>query len=172
MWHEVGRLRATFACQGCSHEVHLPVEPRWSFRLNELVAQALDREGVLATLLALGELDFRSDMLLYLPPQDIAEDYDEHEFTDVDLLFVTKRRFCMAEVKSDPAAFEPSGLERLATVAEDFRPDVILLAAPGVSWPDDVQTHFNNFSDRLCRIDVKVKPWLMSWNYPKAVLEL
>ena len=124
-------------------------------------------------LLPLVELEhFGSDMFLFLPPQDVFERRARTAFTDVDPAFIRSGKFGIAEVKSSSAAFDANDLERIATVAEDWRPDILLLAAPGTGWPLDVRTEFERLAERLATRRITVKPWLLSWEYPKGVLEL
>jgi hypothetical protein len=173
-WHEVEALRSVVPCPGCATALNLGADPEWSFRLNEMLASALDREGVLPVLLALIELDswIVRDALLYLPPQDIFEDRKGGgPFTDVDLFFIRNGKFGIAEIKSDPAAFEPEKLEKLAVVAEDLRPDVVLLAAVGKAFPASISKSFESLAERLGNHHISVKPWLMSWDDTKWVLE-
>jgi hypothetical protein len=117
-WYPANRLAATITCPGCSVPSPLPAEPEWSFRVNELLANALDREGALAMLLALVELEhFGGEMFLFLPPQDVFERRVRAAFTDVDVAFITRGKFGIGEVKSSPLAFNANDLERIATVA-------------------------------------------------------
>lgn len=172
-WYPASRLGPMLACPSCSFETPMGAEPEWSFRVNELLANALDREGALAMLLALVELEhFQSDMFLFLPPQDVFERESRAAFTDVDLAFIRAGKFGIAEVKSNPRAFDADDLERIAVVAEDWEPDIVLLAAPGSSWPNEVSAGIERLRDRLAARRVVVKPWLLSWEYPKAALEL
>jgi hypothetical protein len=172
-WYPANRLGPMLTCPGCSFQTPLPAEPEWSFRVNELLANALDREGALAMLLALVELEhFGSDMFLFLPPQDVFERQARAAFTDVDIAFIRSGKFGIAEVKSSPRSFDVDDLERIAAVAEDWRPDTLLLAAPGTEWPAEIRTEFERLEARLGPSGVAVKPWLLSWEYPKGVLEL
>jgi hypothetical protein len=77
-------------------------------------------------------------------------------------------KFGIAEVKSSPRAFDANDLERIATVAEDWRPDTLLLAAPGTEWPVDVRVEFDRLAERLAARRITVKPWLLSWECPKG----
>jgi len=172
-WYAANRLAARVACPGCSLETALPAQPEWSFRVNELVANALDREGALALLLTLVELEnVAGDMFLFLPPQDVFEGRNREPFTDIDLAFIRSAKFGIAEVKSNVRGFDAAGLDRIATVAEDWRPDILLLAAPGASWPPEIAAEFARLSERLEPRRIDVRPWLLSWDYPKAVLEV
>ncbi len=137
------------------------------------MANALDREGALALLLTLVELEnVAGDMFLFLPPQDVFEERNRKPFTDVDLAFIRSAKFGIAEVKSNVRGFDAAGLDRIATVAEDWRPDILLLAAPGASWPPEVTAEFARLRERLEPRRINVRPWLLSWDYPKAVLEV
>ena len=124
-------------------------------------------------LLALVELEeFGSEMFLFLPPQDVFERSARTAFTDVDVAFIRGGKFGIGEVKSNPRAFDAGDLERIAAVAEDWQPDILLLAAPGTSWPAEIRAEIERLGERLAPRRVKVKPWLLSWEYPKAALEL
>jgi hypothetical protein len=169
-WHPVDRLAAEVVCPGCSADSTLKAEPPWSFRLNALLANGLEREGLLPLLAVLVDLaDMSSDMFLFLPPQNVVEGQQNQPFTDLDVMFVRDGKFGIAEVKSDTLGFD-SNLDKVIAVAEDMRPDVLILAAPGSEWPSAIMKNFEDAASRLAPYTV-VKPWLLSWVYPKRVLE-
>jgi hypothetical protein len=50
--------------------------------------------------------------------------------------------------------------------------DIVLLAAPETSWPAHFRAEFERLAARLAAHRIAVKPWLLSWEYPKVVPEL
>jgi len=152
-------------CNGCLFHFPLPPDPSWSFRLNDLVQNALRKYGTLAVLHTLYELqrDSFSEMFLYLPCQDIFKADINTRFTDLDIVVIKEGKFIIGEVKSDPGGFKHSGFQKLKEVAIELLPNEILLAAPGDKWPDDVLVEINNLTNELRPIDVTVSPRLLRW---------
>ncbi|MBM4065793.1 MAG: hypothetical protein FJ266_09160 [Planctomycetes bacterium] len=158
-------LGSEMRCNGCLFYFPLPPDTSWSFRLNDLVQNALRKHGTLAVLHTLYELqrDSFSEMFLYLPCQDIFKNDRNAPFTDLDIVVIKEGKFIIGEVKSDPSGFTHSDFEKLKEVAIDLLPNEMLLAAPGDKWPEDVFAGIKNLTDALKPIDVTVSPQLLRW---------
>ncbi len=180
-WHPVDGLRSFMQCAGCASHFPFPLDPPWRFRLNGLLSNAICRHGMLSVLQALCQLDasFRShDMFLFVPCQNVYRqrppgsgvdhggglDYVAGDlFTDLDLLYIARGRFVLGEVKSTPRGFKPADLEKLKTIALEFLPDDVVLAATGREWPPDIQAQIEQLSAELQACDIRVIPQLMQW---------
>jgi len=164
-WYVVDDLGSEMRCNGCLFYFPLPPDTSWSFRLNDLVQNALRKHGTLAVLHTLYELqrDSFSEMFLYLPCQDIFKNDRNAPFTDLDIVVIKEGKFIIGEVKSDPSGFTHSDFEKLKEVAIDLLPNEMLLAAPGDKWPEDVFAGIKNLTDALKPIDVTVSPQLLRW---------
>jgi hypothetical protein len=163
-WRIVDDLRSTMRCDGCTADFPLPPEPKWTFRISALVESALVRDGVLPLIHAVGMLaEGTREALLVIAPQELREVYDGPIVTDLDLVVLRDGQFMVGEVKSDPAAFDEEVLTTLANVASAIEPDVVVLAAPGMSWPDDIGRRIEELREQLKAKDIAVLPLLMDW---------
>lgn len=162
-WYLVDELATKMRCRGCTSGFSLPPTPRLSFRLNELVASALRVHGTLPVLQALyrEQLRLPRAMFLWLPSQEIYRRGEDTPFTDLDLIVVRDRRYVLGEVKSHPAGFRGGQLRRLEEVTRELRPDVVLIAAPGQDWPEDVAREIGALRERLSVLDIQVEPVLL-----------
>ncbi|MEW6408918.1 MAG: HsdR family type I site-specific deoxyribonuclease [Nitrospirota bacterium] len=164
-WYVVDDIGSEMRCDGCLFRFSLPPSPAWSFRLNNLVRNALCKHGMLAVLHALYNLQqFLSGMFLFLPSQDIFEEGQQNPFTDLDLVVIRDGKFLIGEVKSDPHGFKPDDLDKLRVVAEDLLPDEVVLAAEGERWPPDVEEGIKRLTETLKPFDVKVSSLILQWD--------
>jgi hypothetical protein len=164
-WYEVERLQPRVSCLGCRASIALPTETEWSYRLNDLVANALRATGTLAVVQALYSLlhDTRGNMFLFLPCQEFAETFEGESRLELDLLALVKDRFIIGEVKSSPSGFGAEGLDRAVAIAEELGPDELVLAAPGEHWPPDVLTSIDDAKLKLATSGVTMRVLKMQW---------
>jgi len=166
-WIPVERLRRRIACLGCAEPVPLSPEMRWSFRLNELVATALAGRGTLAVIQALYTLqeDWRTHgMFLWLPCQNLGETFEGPATTDVDILAIKGRSFILGEVKSSPSSFTEDEMQKAASIADEFRPDELIFAAPGEIWPAGFDGRLAAIGADLAQKGVRVRQLRLRWN--------
>ena len=161
-WRGVDDIRSVIRCEGCTTDFPLPPEPQWRYRQNALVQSALARDGVLPLVRAIHNLTQHArDMALVIAPQNLRESVDGPLITDLDLLLVVDGVFTIGEVKSSPAAFGDSVLSTLADVTLSVRPDRLVLAAPGSTWPNDVSRRVDELRRTMEASDVEVMPLLL-----------
>ena len=154
---------------------------------NTLTVTAMRQHGTVSVLQALYFMEQRRSMhgmFMYLPCQDIyernkgvaREDQIRVEmkdgalnmkegsiYTDLDFLFVAKGRIGIAEVKSDPNGFSDDEISKLKIVAAELRPDEMVLAAVGKTWPPDVAKKIEDLKQELGKVGVSVTPMLLEW---------
>ncbi|MCH7922497.1 MAG: hypothetical protein IH975_05625 [Nitrospinae bacterium] len=164
-WYVVDDLSSEMRCNGCLSTFPLPPTPKWSFRLNDLVSNALRKHGTLAVLQALYAIqrEYPMGMFLFLPCQDIFEKDKKDPFTDLDLVGIKDGKFFIGEVKSTPGGFKPSDFETLKIVAEDLVPDVVVVAAQGEEWPAEVAVQIEELRDELKQSEIEVEDILLQW---------
>lgn len=186
-WYAVDSLRSTVKCEGCLSSFQFPLNNKWSFRLNNLVVNAIRYQGNVSVLHALYFMqNYRGlhGMIMYLPCQDLhmrdakATNDDSakvtikdgelhiregHRYTDLDILVVTEGRISIGEVKSDPKGFKEEDFTKLRTIATELRPDELVVAAVGTTWPPHVNEQIALLSQDLAKVDVVVTPLLLKW---------
>jgi hypothetical protein len=186
-WHAVDNLSSTVKCDGCLSSFQFPLNKKWSFRLNDLVVNAIRYHGTVSVLHALYFMQNYGNlhgMFMYLPCQDLhvrdekgadgdpakieMKDGELHireglRHTDLDILVVTEGRISIGEVKSDPQGFAKEDFTRLKTIAAELRPDELVLAAVGTAWPARVNEQIDLLSQDLAKVDIVVTPLLLEW---------
>lgn len=164
-WYSVEDLKSEMRCVGCFSLFPLRPELIWSYRLNDLVRNALRYHGTLAVLQALYtiERDLPMGMFLFLPCQNIYEKEGSNPFTDLDLVFIKGGKFVIGEVKSEPSAFEEKDFVKIGEVAEELQPDQVLFAAPGETWPDDVKARVTALMEKLAPLEIEVRALPLRW---------
>lgn len=186
-WYAVDNLRSTVKCEGCISSFQFPLNNKWSFRLNNLVVNAIRYQGNVSVLHALYFMQNKRGlhgMFMYLPCQDLHKRDEKaandgsakitmrdgelhiregHRYTDLDILIITEGRISIGEVKSDPKGFAEEDFTKLKTIALDLRPDELVVAAVGTAWPLHVNEQIVSLSQDLAKVDVVVTPLLLQW---------
>lgn len=163
-WRPVDRLRTRLECEGCGEPFTLPAEPIWTFRLNNLIASGIAREGVLPLLEAAhGLTEMASDIALVFAPQELRESRNAEPLTDLDLILIRDGRFLIGEVKSNPDQVDAAQLALLVQVAKRLRPDTVVIAATGKAWPERVRKQIEEVGSTLAECDIKTQPLLLRW---------
>lgn len=186
-WYGVDDLSTTLQCKGCLSQNPFPVNHEWSFRLNDLIANAIKHHGTVAVIHALYFLEHYArgcSLTVFLPCQDIflrnegKRNQDEERiemrdgqlhfkggerYSDLDLVFVSEGRIKLGEVKSDPAGFKDDDFARLKTIASELRPDELILAAVGERWSAETNGKISALAHDLAALDVLVSPVLLQW---------
>lgn len=186
-WYAVDQLRPHVRCLGCRTSIALPTETEWSFRLNDLAANALQPKealtcpscgkdvplgargkrarGTLAVVQALYCLqdEARGGMFLALPCQDLAQEYGGSSEMELDVIALVGSRFIIGEVKSHPNGFCKEDIGRAVAVAEELRPDELVLAAPGEDWSGEVLGWIEGARTKLLSTPIAVRILKMRW---------
>jgi hypothetical protein len=156
-WVSVNNLAATVECRGCGARIRLGAEPKWTYQVNTLAAEAFRNRGIIAVVQALydAEQRARSGMFVALPSLDVFANDAVDRFTDIDLIYFAGREFVIGEVKSDPTGFSQKDLDLLSQVAADLLPNRVVVAAPGQDWPAGIEEQFQRLRDEQARLGVK-----------------
>lgn len=163
-WYSVDDLKSQMRCVGCFSNFSLQTELEWSYRLNDLVTNALRYHGTLTVIQALASMeDVPSGMFLFLPCQDIFEANKKKQYTDLDLILIENGKFVIGEVKSDSTAFDLDDFNKLGAIAEDLQPDKVVFAAPGEIWPATVHDFLATLKARLVPLQIEVQDLHLTW---------
>ncbi|MCZ6654697.1 MAG: hypothetical protein O7D91_16935 [Planctomycetota bacterium] len=158
LWFPLKHFDEIVTCEGCKYEFHFPASPAWAFQLNSLVKNAVERSGVIALLEALYRIEWGSGgVFVSLPSLDLYERGSKDRFTDIDIVAFSDGQFIIGEVKSDPAGFEISDLEKIKAVAMQLLPNQVVFAAPGAKWPAEVEKEIEQVAKDLKTVGVQVR---------------
>lgn len=131
-WYHIDNLAAEFPCQGCREQVMLPVEPPWSYQLNDLIRTAIREHGTVPLLRTAYRLMRESKaffrLLAGVELHEMA-DQDTALIGELDICYASDGRFGVAEVKTSAKDFTPNECAKIADLAKRVLPDDVLIAA-------------------------------------------
>ena len=130
-WYDLKDINTELICKGCHKEFKFPTEIGWYYRLNELIKRTIIFQGVMATLLCLGNiLQFSRESFLFFPNICLFKDYENEESdVELDIICISDGNFIIGEVKNSAKLFYPSDFDKIGEVALKLRPDKIIIYA-------------------------------------------
>jgi len=163
-WWTTSALSSEVRCDGCLRSFAFPANPTWRFRLNSLIRNGITKAGVLAVLHTLHKkAQLGHDLFVYLPCQALYEDHAGAPYTDLDLIAIRDGQIIIGEVKSSAEAFKDTDFAKLRSVAEEIRPNALVLAATGTEWPPEVTRKAEALQASLAPVGVTVEKLLLPW---------
>ena len=133
-WYPVGDVKKSIVCRGCQVPFPLPAETEWSYQLNELVRAGIRDHGVMPVVRTLGRLfeDVRDCFFFrggidFITYSREGKPKGEHE---LDLAWIKDGLLGIAEIKTTTKLFSKADYDKLVLLAQDIRPDIVLIAAP------------------------------------------
>ncbi len=137
-WYHINEVKETVSCKGCLEDFHFPVEPKFAYKLNDLIKNNIYqasglRDGNLTVIRTLVSMHRRSHQSFHYSPQ--LNFYDNYHSKDpcaeLDIACLSEGQFIIGEAKHDSKAFSSESnktLHSLAEVAKAIRPDKIILS--------------------------------------------
>jgi hypothetical protein len=131
-WYHIDDLTAEFPCQGCRERIKLPVEPPWSYQLNDLVRTAIREHGTVPVLRTACRLMKESKTFFRLLAgaelhEMVVEDTEL--IGEIDLCWISDGRFGIAEVKTSAKDFTATECAKIVALAKRVLPDEVLISA-------------------------------------------
>ncbi|WP_416867174.1 MAG: hypothetical protein ACMVP2_06960 [Imperialibacter sp.] len=137
-WYPLTEIDHAINCKGCLESFDFPVEPEFSYRLNDLIKNNIfqsptQRDGNLAVIRSLVSIRIRSHSSFeYNPQLNLYSDYNSNKpCSEIDLLALSDGNFIIGEVKHNSKGFSEDknkALEGLVEIAKEIYPDKIILA--------------------------------------------
>ncbi len=132
-WHPIDRLAEFHRCDGCQVESPIPIAVNkldWRYRLNEVVAQAID-QGVLPHLLALRRMRDWPDLLGFLPGVTFTpREGNTPPPREADLFAVKGGRIIVGECKESGSELAERDIDRIAELSDLFGCSRVIYATP------------------------------------------
>jgi hypothetical protein len=135
----------TVKCKGCLEEFPLPIEPKFAYKLNDLIKNNILRteiqsdgklsvvpDGNLTVIRTLVSM-YRKSLYSfdYSPQINLFSNHSNKPCTDIDIVCLTDGELIIGEAKHTSAAFSADNnksLKSLAEIAKAIRPDKIILS--------------------------------------------
>lgn len=137
-WYPLDDIHDTILCQGCLENFVLPIEPPFSYRLNDLVKNNMfqsktQRDGNLTVIRTLIRIQKASAWCFDYTPQLNLFLYENTGKPDaeLDIVCTADGKIIIGEAKHDSSAFfidKMKSLKSLVEVAKLIRPDKIVLS--------------------------------------------
>lgn len=134
-WSDFGQLAPLLTCTVCGNVEDAPVSPRWLFRPNAFLIDALRDHSALSLIWVLAKMAERSRRsFVFVGPRWYGYEHssspDETPSPDAetDLIVLLDSRVIVCEVKATWRQLKSADLPDLVSLAKRLRPDVVLLA--------------------------------------------
>ncbi|MCK4353609.1 hypothetical protein KAW65_09425 [candidate division WOR-3 bacterium] len=129
-WYGIEELQRIVKCRGCRSKIPFPVEVRWSYRLNDLVKNAVSFHGVLPVIWGLGHILSRSrESFIYLPGIDLYDYRSKGSVSEVDIVSISDGELILAEIVSSGKEFTDHKIEKFARICKKILPEKAILGA-------------------------------------------
>jgi hypothetical protein len=137
-WYHLTDINETINCKGCLEDFELPIEPKFSYKLNDLIKNNIfqtrtSRDGNLTVIRTLEYLYNQSNLSFEYIPQTnlyIAQNTNKPH-TDLDIICTSNGKLIIGEAKHTSTAFfedNNKSLKSLVEIALEIRPDTIILS--------------------------------------------
>jgi hypothetical protein len=136
-WYHIEEVGETVKCKGCLQRFELPIEPCFSYKLNDLIKNNLfqsksQRDGNLTVIRTLIYLYNQSHMSFeYTPQLNLYTDFSRKPDAEIDILCLVDGMLTIGEAKYNSKGFFENGskcLNSLVEIAKAIRPDKIILS--------------------------------------------
>jgi hypothetical protein len=131
-WFTLDEIENELICKGCHMSFKFPAEAEWFYELNELIRRTILNQGVMATLMCLGQiLQGSRESFIYIPNICLYENYykDQSPDSEIDIVCISDGQFIIGEVKHSAKLFTPSDFAKMEKLAQRLRPDKIIIYA-------------------------------------------
>jgi hypothetical protein len=124
-WFSIDEIKSDLFCKGCHTSFKCPVEAQWYYKLNELVKNTIMHQGVMPTILCLGQiLNSSRNSFIYCPNLDPYK--NERDKNEIDIICISDGQLIIGEVKNT-ARFTNNEILKMEEVAIKVRPDKFIL---------------------------------------------
>lgn len=140
-WYHINEVKETVNCKGCLEDFSFPVEPKFAYKLNDLIKNSIfradgARDGNLTVVRTLVSINERSHQSFYYSPQlNLYDSYHSNKAcTDIDIICLSEGHLIIGEAKHSSSGFfekndrDENSLDTLVEVAKAIRPDKIILS--------------------------------------------
>jgi hypothetical protein len=130
-WFDLNEIQTELTCKGCHSKFTCPAEPKWFYKLNELIKGTIIHQGVMATLLCLGHLfeESRESFIFYPNIELFEKDKDKNPSAEIDLICISDGQFIIGEVKNSAKLFSKNDFDKIEKIALEIHPDKVIFYA-------------------------------------------
>lgn len=136
-WYHINEVGEKINCKGCLEEFGLPVEPKFSYKLNDLIKNNIfqsktQRDGNLTVIRTLISLHSRArNSFDYTPQLNLYNDYHSNKpYSEIDIVCIADGDLIIGEAKHNSTGFfedKMKSLHSLVEISKAIRPDKVVL---------------------------------------------
>jgi hypothetical protein len=157
-WILLDDLRHKSNCSACGSDIEIPLEPSLTFRLNDIVREAIRENSLPYVIRELYEQGrFLGDMFDYLPSQNIFLKGSNDIFTDLDIVVFRGTDLVIGEVKSEPTGLKSKDIFKLLEVTKQMRPQEVIIVTQEGTFDPPIQIALNQLMEECKNLGIKFK---------------
>lgn len=140
-WYHINEVKETINCKGCIEDFPFPVEPKFAYKLNDLIKNSIFqasglRDGNLTVVRTLVSMQRKSHQSFYYSPQlNLYDSYHSNKpCAEIDIICLSEGKLIIGEAKHKSSGFfdknsrGENSLDTIVKVAKAIRPDKIILS--------------------------------------------
>jgi hypothetical protein len=137
-WYPMREVSEIINCKGCLENFELPIEPRFAYKLNDLIKNNIfqsktSRDGNLTVIRTLVNIQNKSRLAFeYSPQVNLYDNFSSKKpCSEVDVACLSDGQFIIGEAKHNSSAFTADrnkSLRSLVELAKEVHPDKIILS--------------------------------------------
>lgn len=141
-WYHINEAKETINCKGCLEDFPFPIEPKFAYKLNDLIKNNIfrpdgSRDGNLTVIRTLVSIQQQGShqSFFYSPQLELYDSYHSNDpCAELDIICLSDGQLVIGEAKHDSRGFfeknsrGENSLDILVEVSKAIRPDKILLS--------------------------------------------
>ncbi len=141
-WYHINEAKETINCKGCLEDFPFPIEPKFAYKLNDLIKNNIfrpdgSRDGNLTVIRTLVSMQQRRShqSFFYSPQLNLYDNYHSNApCAELDIICLSDGQLVIGEAKHDSRGFfeknskGENSLDTLIEISKAIRPDKILLS--------------------------------------------
>lgn len=140
-WYHLNEVKEKISCKGCLEDFKFPVEPKFAYKLNDLIKNNIYqpsglRDGNLTVIRTLVSIHRSSHKSFYYSPQLNLYDnhHSNHPCAEIDVICLSEGHLIIGEAKHTSTGFfeknikGKNSLDNLVELTKAIRPDIIILS--------------------------------------------
>lgn len=127
-WYSIDEISDLLVCKGCLTKFRVSAEEPWTYRLNNLIANAITYHGVIPIIWAQDNLLQLSDSFIFMPGVEFYQNENSKPF-EVDIVAIKNGELIFCDLKTNVKGYSYSDLEKFSNICKILNPQKAIIGA-------------------------------------------